>query len=153
MTHLFKPLASLLAALFALCLAGCEEDIALLDGNNKVVGNGVLQITANFPSPAHLTLAGKEYDGLWNVAKVYEASMAKSRRLMSGRAYTAYMIGNDPAQLKHGHASFTAGDGSKLQCDFYYRSQPGKGKCDMDGNPLQLKVQQLSSLVDEMRKG
>ena len=153
MTHLSKPRASLLAALFALCLAGCQEDLALLDGNNNVVGKGVLEITASFPSPAHLMLDGKEYAGLWNVAKIYEESLARSRRLISNRAYMAYEIGNDPAQLKHGHISFAAGDGSKIQCDFYYRSQPGKGRCDMDGKQLQLTVQQLSSIAGGMPKG
>jgi hypothetical protein len=136
-----KPFTGLLAALFVICLAGCKEDIALLDDNGKVIGKGTLEITANFPSPARLTLDGKEYTGLWNVAKIYEADLARSRRLISDRAYMAYETGDDPEQLKHGHANLTAGDGSTIQCDFYYRRQPGAGSCNEDGKQLKLRVQ------------
>jgi hypothetical protein len=138
---LSKSGACLLAALFVVCLSGCEEDLALLDDSGKIVGKGVLEITANFPSPAHLLFDGKEYSGLWSVAKIYEEGLAKSRRLISDRAYTAYELGNDPTQLKHGHASLAAGDGSKIQCDYYYRSQPGMGSCNLDGKQLKLTVQ------------
>ena len=147
MARLYKLRASLMAALFALCLAGCQEqeDFFLLDDNNNVVGKGMLEITANFPSPAHLILAGKEYAGRWKVGKIYEEELAKSRRLISDRAYMAYEVGNDPEQLKYGQASFSADDGSKIQCDFYFRSQPGKGKCDIGGKQLQLMLKRHSS--------
>ena len=141
-TFLSKPGYCLLTALFVICLSGCKEDFALLDDSGKIVGKGVLETTANFPSPAHLTLEGKEYTGLWNETKIYEADVAKSRRLISARAYTAYENGNDPDQLKRGHASFTADTGSKIECDFYYRRQPGAGSCDIDGKQqLKLTVQ------------
>lgn len=137
----FKPFTGLLAALFVICLAGCKEDITLLDDNGKVIGKGMLEITANFPSPAHLTLAGKKYTGFWNVEKIYEEGLARSRHLISDRAFAAYEIGNDPDQLKHGRADLSSADGSKIQCDFYYRSQPGTGSCDVGGRQLILRVQ------------
>lgn len=135
-----KPCSCLLVALFVICLAGCEEDIILSDGSGKIIGKGVLEITANSPSPARLVLDGKEYSGSWSTENIYEANLAKSRRLIGDRAYLAYETGNDPAQLKHGHASLMAGDGLKIQCDFYYRSQPNAGSCDMDGKQLKLTV-------------
>lgn len=153
MTHLFRPLIGMPAALFALCLAGCQQDFALLDGTGRVIGRGELEITANFPSPVHLLMDGKEYAGFWSVNKIYENSLVRSRRLISDRAYAAYEAGNDPAQLKHGHASLTAGDGSEIQCDFYYRTQPGKGGCDMDGKRFQPTVQRLSSAAGRMSWG
>lgn len=137
-----KPGIPLLAAFLALCLSGCQQDITLLDESGKIVGQGALKVTATFPSPAHLTLDGKEYSGAWSVVKIYEASMAKSRRLLSNRAALAYMSGNDPAYLKHGHVSFTAGDGSKIECDIYYRGKPGAGSCGVDGKQLKLTVRQ-----------
>lgn len=138
---LFRPSICLLTVFFVACLSGCKEDIALLDDSGKIVGIGVLEITANFPSPAHLLFDGKEYTGFWNRAKIYEANLAKSRRLISDRAYTAYELGNDPTQLKHGYASFIAGDSLKIQCDFYYRDQPRMGSCDFDGKQLKLTMQ------------
>jgi hypothetical protein len=153
MIHLFRQRTSLLAAFAILGLAGCQEDFSLLDDSGKVVGKGVLEITANFPSPAHLLMGGKEYAGSWSAQKIYERSLAKVRHHLSDRAYVAYEIGNDPAQLKHGHANLTAGDGSKIQCDFYYRGQPAKGSCDMDGKRLQLTVQRLSSMGDGTSQG
>jgi hypothetical protein len=133
-----KPGSCLLGALFVLCLAGCKEDIALLDSGGKVVGNGALEITADFPSPARLVLDGKVYTGLWSMSNIYEADLARSRRLIGHRAYTAYATGNDPRQLKHGHASLVAGDGSNIRCDFYFRGLPVKGSCDEDGKQLRL---------------
>lgn len=138
---LAKPCARLLTAFFAICLAGCQKNIALLDDSGKVVGKGTFEITASFPSPALLTLDGKEYTGHWETTKIYEEDLSRQRRLTSDRAYTTYMIGNDPAQLKHGHAGFTAGDGSKIECDFYYRNQRGGGSCSMGGKQLKLTVQ------------
>ena len=119
---LIKPSTLLLTAFFVICLAGCKKDIDLLDDSGKIIGKGALEITASFPSPTRLILDGKEYTGLWKMAKIYEKDLAKSRRLAGGHAYTAYMIGNDPAQLKHEHASLTAGDGSEIECDFYFPS-------------------------------
>ena len=138
---LIKPSTLLLTAFFVICLAGCKKDIDLLDDSGKIIGKGALEIIASFPSPARLILAGNEYTGFWKMTKIYEEDLAKRRRSISGHAYTTYMIGNDPAQLKHGHASFTAGDESKIECDFYYRNQPGAGSCDMDGKQLKLTVQ------------
>ena len=59
MARLYKLRTSLMAALFALCLAGCQgqEDFSLLDDNNNIVGKGVLEITTSFPSSAHLILS------------------------------------------------------------------------------------------------
>jgi len=137
-----KPVAWLLSTILVICLVGCKKDVALLDDGGQVVGKGVFEITASFPSPGHLVLDGKEYTGDWRATKVYESSMAKSRRLRSARAYRNYMIGNDAAQLKHGHASLIADDGSKIQCDYYYRHQSGTGSCDVDGRQLKLTVEQ-----------
>lgn len=138
---LIKPSTLLLTAFFVICLAGCKKDIDLLDDSGKIIGKGALEITASFPSPTRLILDGNEYTGLWKMTKIYEEDFAKLRRSISGRAYTTYMIGNDPAQFRHGHASFTAGDGSKIECDFYYRNQSGVGSCDMGGKQLKLTVQ------------
>jgi hypothetical protein len=138
---LSKPGTCLLTAFFVICLAGCKEDLTLFDDSGKVVGKGVLEVTAIFPSPVRLMLDSKEYTGLWSAEKIYEAGLAKSRRLISDRAYMSYKAGNDPAQLKHGHANLTAGDNSKIQCDFYYRGRPSEGSCDMEGKRLKLTVQ------------
>lgn len=138
---IYKP-GTLMVFVLVLCLPGCKKDFDLLNESGQTVGKGVLEITANFPSPAHLMLDGKEYEGVWRVTKVYEASLAKSRRLLSNRAYTTYIIGNDPAQLKHGHASLSAGDGSKVECNFDYRGEPKSGSCDIDGKQLKLTVRQ-----------
>lgn len=138
---LAKPHQLLLTAFLVTCLAGCTKDISLLDNNGNIVGKGTLKISADFPSPAYLMLDGKQYTGHWEAAKIYEEDMAKSRRLISQLAYTTYMIGNDPAQLKHGHASLTSSDGSKIECDFYYRHQLGGGSCSMEGKQLKLTVQ------------
>ena len=139
---LSKPFARLLIAFLVICLAGCKEDFALLDDSGNIVGKGTFKTSANFPSPARLTFDGKEYTGLWDVEKIYEEGLAESRRLVSERAYIAYEVGNDPKQLKHGHASFSASDGSKIQCNFYFRIQPDVGICDMDGKQLTLTVEQ-----------
>ncbi len=139
---LFSSGSFLLGVLFLSCLTGCKEDIALLDAGGQVVGKGALEITATFPSPAHLMLDGKEYTGYWNRDRIYEEPLARSRRLISEHAYTAYEVGNDPAQLKHGQTSLTASDGSEVRCDFYYRSQPVAGHCDAAGKQLKLIVHQ-----------
>ncbi len=138
---LFRAGSFALGSVFLLCLTGCKEDIALLDASGKIVGKGVLQISATFPSPAHLMLDGKEYTGFWIRDRIYEERLARSRRLISERAYIAYEVGNDPAQLKHGQASLTAKDGSGIRCDFYYRSQPVAGHCEAGGKLLNLMVQ------------
>jgi hypothetical protein len=92
---LLKPAIPLLTVFLVLCLSGCQQDLALQDESGKIVGQGTLEITANFPS-----------------------------------------------HLKHGHASFTADDGSKIECDIYYRGQPGAGSCDVAGKQLKLTVRQ-----------
>ena len=134
--------ARLLIAFLVIFLAGCKEDFALLDDIGNIVGTGSLELTANFPSPAHLTFDGKEYTGQWSTTDIYEADLDKSRRLMGERAYLANQFGGDHRQLKHGHASLTAGNGSKVSCDFFYRIQPDQGSCDIDGKHLTLTVAQ-----------
>lgn len=134
-----KPRTAALIAIIAVSLTACT-DIILSDENGNAVGK--LEVTANSPSPSHLTLNGKEFTGQWDVTKIYEEKVAKSRRLVSDRAYTEYMAGNYPDQLKHGHASFTGADESKVECDFYYRRRPHEASCQMDGKSLKLIMQQ-----------
>jgi hypothetical protein len=98
----------------------------------------MLKSTMNYPSPVLLILDGKKYTGLWNAKRIYEKSLAESRRMISERALLAYEVGNDPHQLRHGQASLAASDGSKIQCNFYYRIQPYVGICDIDGKQMSL---------------
>ncbi len=126
----------------------------MMNGNGEVIGDGVLEITANYPFPIHLSMFGKEYVGLWHAARVHEDRLAMSRRRLSLHAYVTYEAGNDPAQLEHGYASLAAADGSEIQCDFYYRGLlPGKGSCEVDGKKVQLTVQRHSSAADGMTWG
>ena len=134
--------ARLLIVFLVICLTGCKEDFALLDDSGNIVARGTFNMNENFPSPAQLTFNGKEYTGQWRATNIYEESLARSRRLISEHAYLAYELGVDPKQLKHGYASLIAGDGSKIQCDFYYRTQPDQGSCDIDGKILALTVAQ-----------
>lgn len=61
-----KPRTTALIAIIAVSLAACT-DIILSDENGKAVGK--LGVAANAPSPAQLTLNGKEYTGQWDVQR------------------------------------------------------------------------------------
>jgi hypothetical protein len=140
-TILARLTTILVTLFFVMALAGCKKDISLVDDGGNIIGKGELEVTANSPFPARLTLYGKKYIGEWNSKKIYEEDLARHSRLIGGHAYATYMIGNDSAQLKHGHASFAAADGSGIECDFYYRNQPNAGSCYKDGIQLHLTVQ------------
>lgn len=137
---LCKLKSVIVSAVVILSLCGCKDQLLLQDPSGKVVGKGVLQVTALFPSPVKLSLDGKEYSGNWDRENVYEADMAKSRRKLSERAYMRYMEGNDAAQLRHGVANLVSIDGSEMHCDFYYRGKPDQGSCKLDGKQLTLMV-------------
>ncbi len=137
---LYKQKSFLISAALMLALCGCSDQLMLRDPSGKVVGKGVLQVTALFPSPVRLSLNGKDYSGNWDSKNIYEADMARSRRKLSERAYMTYMEGNDSAQLRHGEASMVSSDGSEMHCDFYYRGKPDQGNCKMDGKQLTLMV-------------
>ncbi|MGC2166368.1 MAG: hypothetical protein WA632_10170 [Gallionella sp.] len=137
---LHKQTAVFTSAALMLLLSGCKEQVVLHDAAGKIVGNGVLQVTALFPSPVHLSLGGKEYSGNWDRENIYEADVAKARRKLGERAYMSYIEGNDPAQLRHGQANLLSSDGSEMHCDFYYRDKPDQGNCDLDGKQLTFMV-------------
>lgn len=121
-------------------LTACKQDIALLDTDNTVVGKGVLEITASFPSPIKLAMDGKEFSGTWSRKKIYEAEVAKRHRLISTRSYEEYMRGDSRDQLYLGQASLTAQDGSVMACEFYYRAQPKEGTCKTGDKDLKLSL-------------
>lgn len=139
-TTLYKQKSFLFSAALMLSLCGCTDQLMLQDPAGKAVGKGVLQVTALFPSPIHVSLDGKEYVGNWDSENVYEAEVARSRRRLSERAYMTYIEGNDANQLKHGEASLVSSDGSEMHCDFYYRGKPDQGRCNLDGKQLTLRV-------------
>ena len=85
---------AILAVGALLMLTACQQNFTLLDADNVIVGNGTLEVRANFPAPAHVAINGKEFSGSWSASKVYEADVAKRHRLISSRSYEAYMQGN-----------------------------------------------------------
>lgn len=129
---------SVLAISAMLFLTACKQDIALLDADNKVVGNGVLEVSANFPSPIKISMEGKEFSGTWTRKKIYEAEVAKRHRLISTRSYEEYMRGDSIDQLHLGQAVLTAQDGAEMACEFYYRAQPKEGICKINGKEQKL---------------
>ena len=109
-----------LTACAMLMLSACQYDFSLIGADNSVIGKGTLEISANFPSPAHALITGKEFIGTWRVSKVYEPRAARRH------------------QLWHGHAVLIALDDAEMVCDFYYRSQPSSGNCSVDGESFRL---------------
>ncbi len=107
-----------------LTVTACHRDFALLDTNGATVGKGNLEVNANSPSPAQFTIDNKNFSGTWSIDKLYESELAKRHRLISSNSYATYMQGNSEDQLKHGHAVLSAADGTQMECDFYYRTQP-----------------------------
>ncbi len=129
---------SVLAISVMLFLTACKQDIALLDADNKIVGKGVLEVSANFPSPVKISTGGKEFSGTWTRKKIYEEDVAKRHRLISTRSYDEYMRGDSADQLYLGQAVLAAKDGAAIACEFYYRTQPKEGICKIDGAELKL---------------
>lgn len=114
-----------------LMLTACHQEFSLLDANNTVVGKGSIETSAEYPAPVTAEVNGKKYSGTWQSTKVYEPNMAKMHRHLSTRSYDEYMRGDSSHQLKHGTANMSAEDGTQVECDFYYRSQPESGDCLM----------------------
>jgi hypothetical protein len=133
---LYRQTAVFTSVALMLFLSGCKEQVILHDATGKIVGDGVLQVTALFPSPVHLSLGGKEFSGNWDRENIYEADVAKARRKLGERAYLTYIEGKDPSQLRHGEANLVSSDGSEMHCDFYYRDRPDQGNCKLDGQEL-----------------
>lgn len=131
---------SVAAICLVLLLTACKQDITLFDANNAVVGNGVLEISANFPSPIRISMDGQEFSGTWARKKIYEAEIAKRHRLISTRSYAEYMRGDSANQLYLGHTILKAKDGTEMKCDFYYRTQPKAGQCTVDGIRLTINL-------------
>lgn len=129
----------ILAVGLMITLAACHEEFTLHDANMAIVGKGSIETDANFPSPIAATVNGKNFSGTWSATKVYEPDMAKMHRHISSRSYNEYMRGDSEHQLSHGQANLTAQDGSKLECDFYYRARPESGDCKTDGINLTVK--------------
>jgi hypothetical protein len=122
-----------------LLLSACHQEFTLLDSHNLIVGNGSLESSANSPSPVKAVINGKVFTGIWKAENVYEADMAKMHRLLGTRASNEYLIGNSSHQLKHGQALLTAQDGTHMECDFDYRTQPVSGSCNIDQSVLTIK--------------
>ena len=130
----------MLAVGMLLTLTACKQDFILRDANNAIVGNGTLEVSANFPSPAHVDINGRKFLGNWRATRVFEADVAKRHRLLGTRSYAEYMQGNARDQLLHGQANLTDQNGTEMVCDFYYRGQPKSGSCNLEGTVLKLAV-------------
>lgn len=130
----------MLAVGMLLTLTACKQDYILRDADNTIVGKGTLEVSANFPSPAHIDINGRRFSGSWSATRVYEADVAKRRRLLGTRSYEEYMQGNARDQLWHGQANLKDQNGTEMTCDFYYRGQPKSGSCKVDGTVLKLAV-------------
>lgn len=123
-----------------LALTACQESVTLLGKDNAVLGNGTIE-----PNGAvHVLLSGKEFSGIWKSTDIYDEETAKRHRLAGTRSYEAYMLGNTPDQLRHGHAVLTAQDGTEVICDVLYHGQPRLGNCIIDGESLELVIKQSS---------
>lgn len=137
----------MLAVGMLLTLTACKQDYFLRDANNTIVGTGILEVSANFPSPAYADMNGRKFSGNWSATRVYETDVAKRHRLLGTRSYAEYMQGNARDQLWHGQANLTDQNGTEMVCDFYYRGQPKSGSCNLEGAVLKLAVPSENEIV------
>lgn len=137
--NFFRRSRDTLTACSMLLLAACHQEFILRDANNAVVGQGSIETSVEYPSPVTAVVSGKQFSGTWRASKEYEPEMAKMHRHLSTRSYEEYMRGDSAHQLRHGTANLTAEDGTQLECDFYYRTEPESGDCSLDGNTLTIK--------------
>jgi len=129
------------AAFVVYALTGCQEEtFTLLSKDGQVLGSGTIDASGL----AHVHLSGTEYTGNWKTSNIYDEALAKRHRLAGTRSYEAYMLGNTPDQLQHGHALLTSSDGAELICDVFYQRQPRLGNCIINGESLELSIKQAS---------
>lgn len=93
-----------------------------------------LEISANFPSPAHASINGKNFLGSWSAKRVYDEALAKKYRLLGTEASERYMNGSSKEQSYQGQATLKDQDGMEMQCKFRYRGAVKAGDCSVNGN-------------------